>query len=427
MNRGWLVKIALLAVALLLVAAACAKEATPAPAPGAPTPAAEKKPIRLYEIPDITGPVSIVALPLFEGALGWTRWINEQGGINGHRVELVYEDSGYEVPRILAIYTKWKAKGAFVTVQYSSGGGEATKPRGEKDRVVIYNFGQSDPQYYPPAYNLSWGMTYGDGMGVFLDWVKANWTKDRAPKIAILTYDNAFGRAPMEPGERYAKHLGMEWYGTEFASWVPADTTPQLVKFRDAGVDYFFSQFLTHTAAIVQRDMGKLGLHGKLTPVYFWWAPLDQMIEGAGADAEFAVNVQLHYNSSDVQVPGIAAMKAFAEGTGKKFNTAYIRGWRGHEFLAEGIKIALGQVGDDPDKITGEILLNALLSIKDFDSGLGPKEGIPGPNYRVLQDVGRIEQVQGGKVVVLTDWMKAPHLFPTDQAHLFPGEPVIGK
>lgn len=427
MNRGWLVKIALLAVSLLLVAAACGEAATPAPAPGAPTPAAEKKTIKIHQIPDITGPVSIVALPLFEGGQGWVKWVNEQGGINGHRVELVYEDSGYEVPRILAIYAKWKAQGAFVTVQYSSGGGEATKPRGEQDKVTIYNFGQSDPQYYPPAYNLSWGMTYGDGMGVFLDWVKANWTEDRPPKIAIFTYDNAFGRAPMEPGERYAKFLGFDWYGTEFAGWVPADTTPQLLKFRDAGVDFFYSQFLSHTASVVQRDMAKLGLQDQLTPVYFWWAPLDQVIGGAGAAAEGAINVNLHYNSSDVQVQKIAEMKAFAEGTGKTFNTAYIRGWRGHAFLAEGIRIALSQVGDDPDRITGEVLLNALLGIKDFDSGLGPKEGIPGPNYRVLQDVGRIEQVQNGKVVVLTDWMKAPHLFPPEFANLFPGEPIIGK
>jgi hypothetical protein len=120
----------------------------------------------------------------------------------------------------------------------------------------------------------------------------------------------------------------------------------------------------------------------------------------------------------------IPVLRDFAAKTGKKFSAGYVAGWRQMVAIAEAYRIALEKTGDDPDRITGAMLKEAILSFNNVETGLGPPLTVKGPNYRVFTDKARVTQVKGGKVTFLTDWVTAPHLFPPDQASLFPGEPT---
>lgn len=77
--------------------------AMPAPVPGAdkaaPTPAGPaggpKSPVIVASVGTYSGPAGSVLAPIMAGSQVWVKWINEKGGLNGHKVSLlVYDDAG---------------------------------------------------------------------------------------------------------------------------------------------------------------------------------------------------------------------------------------------------------------------------------------------------------------------------------------------
>ncbi|MEE9420537.1 MAG: ABC transporter substrate-binding protein, partial [Desulfatiglandaceae bacterium] len=55
---------------------------------------------------DLSGPTSDWGKNQVKGQLDATRWLNEHGGINGKKLELIVIDDGYKVPRGVAGYNR---------------------------------------------------------------------------------------------------------------------------------------------------------------------------------------------------------------------------------------------------------------------------------------------------------------------------------
>ena len=54
--------------------------------------------ILIAAIFDLTGPTADVGLDYAAAVQGHVEWLNEQGGIGGRPVRLIYQDYGYQVP-----------------------------------------------------------------------------------------------------------------------------------------------------------------------------------------------------------------------------------------------------------------------------------------------------------------------------------------
>src|SRR5690625_3146668 len=54
----------------------------------------------------LTGVFAFAGIHIHDGLTDYTDWINSQGGINGHKVRYVMEDTGYQVDRSVAAYKK---------------------------------------------------------------------------------------------------------------------------------------------------------------------------------------------------------------------------------------------------------------------------------------------------------------------------------
>lgn len=66
---------------------------TTAPAPAAP--GGVKSPVILASVGTYSGPAGSVLAPLMAGSQVWAKWINQRGGLGGHKVTLlVYDDAG---------------------------------------------------------------------------------------------------------------------------------------------------------------------------------------------------------------------------------------------------------------------------------------------------------------------------------------------
>ena len=75
------------------------------------TTAMASKTIKIGGLFDITGGTGSVGTPYAEGVRDYVHYLNDNGGINGMKIELLDVDYQYKIPQALAAYKKFKSAG----------------------------------------------------------------------------------------------------------------------------------------------------------------------------------------------------------------------------------------------------------------------------------------------------------------------------
>ncbi len=386
---------------------------------------AAKPTIRHYLIIDLTGPYGILVPTLWEGMLDYYTLINEQGGIDGHPIKLIWGETGNMMARTWSHYKRFKRAGAQLLWLASSPDGEALKKTLVRDKIFCpLNYGQSDPQLYPPAWTYIDGPSYGDGFGAFLRMAKANWDKEGKKgkmKVGIIGPDVAYGRAALEPGQRFGKKIGVDVVGQEFSPVVPIDVTPQILRLKDKGVDWIWLQGLPQIATVFMKNMKSLGLQGKINVAGFWWVTGAEMLRRIGADfsEDYIFNSYNYLPQVEKDHPGIRkAVKMRQKYHGKDPDEMYIRSVRATQFVIELTRRTLRKYGYN--ELTAENYMSMMETFSGWNTpwDLGSPFTIT-PNDRRTAKKMLFYQVKGGKIVRYSDWIDAPHLYPEKMSHLF--------
>jgi len=222
-----------------------------------PTPTSGAKPatIKIGAPWALSGVLSGTTIPAFNGLQDYIRYVNEQqGGIDGIKVELLWSDTGFQVSRTITAYKRFQGQGVLAIALMSSPDGEALKATLATDKVVAFNLGVSDAMVFPPGWIYLNDPTWGWQFGGFLDWAKANWKGPGTLKVGIIAADTAFGKAIIEPGKAYAAKIGVDLSPIEIVPMTPVDTTAQLLKMKEAGVNWVFVEGIDNTMMPVVND-----------------------------------------------------------------------------------------------------------------------------------------------------------------------------
>jgi branched-chain amino acid transport system substrate-binding protein len=376
--------------AVLAVTLGASLGATPADAQGV---------IKLGNLVDLTGPTSDQGRDIAQGRTDAVQYLNERGGINGRKLELVSVEYGFQPPRAVAAYKKFVEEDKVLLVLgYGTPDTEALRPYITKDKVPYlsgsYSGHLTDPRQTP--YNFPGGIDYTSQIRIFLNYVKETW-KDgsRKPRVAFIYADNAYGRAPIEAGRQYAKEVGVDLVDEEVIPTVLTDATSQLLTMKKKDPDYAYINTNTQWVPVVLKDSLKLGLRTKYVINNYG---IDERTPGlAGDAAEGVIGIQ------DVAYWGenVPGMKTLMEFNRKQHNDApraspYMRGWLWVIVAAEAIKRA-------GDNLTGESVKNALESFKEFDTwGITPPFTYTSEDHRPTNRA-RLVTVKGGKIVPMRE------------------------
>lgn len=386
---------------------------------------AAKPTITHYGTVDLTGPYGILVPDAWEGQLDVYRWTNEEeGGINGYPVKLIWGETGNIMARAWSHYKRYKMAGVQFYWIVSSPEGEAFKKTLIRDNVVSFNYGGSDPQIYPPGTIYTDGPSYGDTFGAFLKMAKAEWEKAGKKgimKVGIIGPDTAYGRAALEPGQRFGKKIGVDVVGQEFVPVVPIDLTPQILRLKDKGVDWIWMQGLSQISTVFLKNMESLGLHGKIPVAAFSWATGAEMLRRIGPKpSEGYINSSYTYMPQvEKNLPGVQkAFKMRQKYHGKDPDEYYFRGVRVTQFVLEWTRRTLKKYGYDG--LTAKNYLSVVETFKNWETpwSVGAPFDIT-PNDRRTAKKILFYQVKGGKIVRYSDWIDVPHLYPDDMKHLF--------
>ena len=200
---------------------------------------ADAQNIKIGNLVDLTGPTSDQGKDIAQGRNDAVAYINEKGGVNGRKLELVSVEYGFQPPRAVAAYKKFvQDDKVLLVLGYGTPDTEALRPFITKDKVPYisgsYSGHLTDPKQTP--YNFPGGIDYTSQIRIFLNWVKEGW-KDtsRKPKVAFIFADNAYGRAPIEAGRAYAKEIGVDLVDEEVIPTMLTDATSQLLTMKTEG------------------------------------------------------------------------------------------------------------------------------------------------------------------------------------------------
>ncbi len=252
MKRWSSILIAVSALAFLIIAVAgCGKEAPKendkGKAPAVEAESAGKKAIKVGAAINLTGPASTWGQFHEKGQRDYFRYVNEvKGGVAGHKIDMITVDTAYKVPEAQAAVQKFVLQDKVdMIATWGAGEGLAAKPIVQKYKVPTVNYSTSWELLEKPIdyMYLPFGSYKMDCQAV-LEYIKVIHKGKAAPKVGLLTYNNAYGRSIHAPSKEYAAKLGIDLVAIEEFPPKTVDLNTELLRLRGKGAEYIFIQML---------------------------------------------------------------------------------------------------------------------------------------------------------------------------------------
>ena len=211
----------------------------------------------------ITGPAAYVGLGGRDGAELALQEINDAGGINGRKLQLVFEDDAFSPSKALAAVKKLAEQDkVFMVLSVSASNPTVgTVDYLKEAKVPQYVSVASAPIVTHPfnryvfrgatTETARWGEVYSEFLAQFL----------LAKKVAFLSGADEFAK---NEGDAIEKWLD-KWYGIKSLVRLEykvgdKDFTPQLVKIKEANPEVIVINGLVNEGAIILRQIRELGM-----------------------------------------------------------------------------------------------------------------------------------------------------------------------
>jgi branched-chain amino acid transport system substrate-binding protein len=207
----------------------------------------QAKTIKVGAAINLTGPASTWGQFHEKGQRDYFKYVNEvKGGIYGNKIEMITVDTAYKVPEAQAAVNRFVLQDKVdMIATWGAGEGLAAKPIIQKYKVPAINYSTSWEILEKPVdyMYLPFG-SYKMDCHAVLEYIKVIHKGKGAPKVGLLTYNNAYGRSIHTPSKEYAKQLGINLVAVEEFPPKTVDLNTELLRLQKAGAEYVFMQML---------------------------------------------------------------------------------------------------------------------------------------------------------------------------------------
>ncbi len=317
--------------------------------------------IKVGGIFDMTGATADVGKDYAVAAMDAAKYINDNGGVNGKKIQLIPNDYAYKIDQATSLYKSYKDEGIFVIQGWGTGDTNALKDLVNKDKIVYisasYDGGIADPSKTP--YNFFAGTDYNTAISLAMQYVK-----DQGAKKVVFIYPDApYGKNPIPAGKAAAEKLGLQMGPDEIVAQSAKDATSQLLSMKQFNPDWAWLGGTAAPCAVIIKDAAKLGLGTKF--ISNVWGFNENIVKLAGDAANDRAYGVAPFAAWGDNVPGMPTLME----THKKNHPndthiiPYVQGWVSMMVMWEGLKRA-----DKAGQLDGPGLKAALETIKDFDT-----------------------------------------------------------
>jgi branched-chain amino acid transport system substrate-binding protein len=299
---------------------------------------------------DMSGPTSEAQSTWVKGFQDFMRGVNEAGGINGRRINVLAEDNRFSAANDKVIYEKFVSQTPVLgfSGMGSSGGQVSLAPTIRAGKVPVLGTYTPTKALLEPASPLTYhGMcSYRamaqTGVGYFADTLKL-----KAPKVITVAIESAGGKEYHEyVAEAVAKVGGSASMVTMKVNAV--DVTPQALEIIAQKPDFIAIYGVNNTSILTMKALAQYGVKIPAFAIVYLAQPQIYAAMGPQAGAGYHVSTCISPGGSD-NTPGNKALVAMADKAGRgtlKEDINYAAGWVAGQLVSDRI----GALGANPSR-----------------------------------------------------------------------------
>ncbi len=350
-----------------------------------------KAEITLGSIQDLSGPLAGFGKQARLGMMLRVDEINEQGGVNGRKLKLIVEDSGYDPKKaVLAAQKLVNQDKIFMMVGHiGTAQNLAAMPVQFEKNVINFFPITAAREMYEPFNKLkySFAATYFDQMRNAVPKV----VKEKgAKKVCTMYQDDEFGLEVLRGAEAGLKTIGMEFAEKTSYKRGATDFSSQISKLQAGGCD------MVVLGTIIRETIGAIGTAKKLgyNPTFLGSsAAYTDLIHKLGGPA-----MNGFYATSTVQNPYTDDASPAISFWAKKYQTKFsedptVFSVYGYNIVDTFAKAA-GKAGAN---LSTETFIKAMDTMTIPPDIFGSAEATFSPTKRLGSDASRLSQITDGK------------------------------
>ena len=359
-----------------------------------------KDQLTLGSIQDLSGPLAGFGKQLRMGMQLRVDEINEQGGINGRKINLKFEDSGYDPKRAVLAAQKLVNQDKVFAILGHIGTAQnvATFPVLFDKNVISFFPVTAAREMYEPHHRLkySFAATYYDQMRLAAPKL---FKEKNAKKACAIYQDDEFGLEVLRGGEAGLKSIGVELAEKTSFKRAATDFSSQVARMKAAGCDFVVM------GTIIRETIGTIGEARKtgFSPTFLGssaaYTDLIHKLGGKAMDGLYAtmtvVNPYLDESSQPVRF--------WANKYKTKFNedpaVFSVYGYNVVDSFAKAVQKA-------GSNLTTDSFVKAMDAIVLPPDMFGSAEMTFSPTKRLGSNTSRISQIQDGRWKVVSDYIK---------------------
>ncbi len=359
--------------------------------------------IKVGAVQPITGRFAFAGPHINAGLEDALMMANEEGGINGKKIKYIMEDGTYNVNVSVAAFKRIMARdNPLIMYGESTGMGKAVAPEIKDRYKVLYSSTSFSSELANAAANpyvFVPGPTYSDMFGILLKYI----AKEKpGANVAFFYSDTEFGRDPVPYGRDMCKKLGLNLVAEEVAKVGGIDVASQILDLKRRKAEYvIFHGFVLAPVPAVIKQARDYGLKVKFMGTH--WGTHKMLLDKMGPLAEGYLGVMPYAFYYQDDIPMIKKIRAWNQKHHPEVKyrpTSYMQGFFTGLVFVECLKRA-----DKAGDLSGDGLVKALQSIKDFDVG-GLMAPITVVNNKI--PMGRVYKANVDKKVFepISDWIR---------------------
>lgn len=330
--------------------------------------AVSAKDIKVGAIINLTGPASTWGQFHAKGLQDYFRYVNDvKGGIGGNKVNLTIVDHAYKVSEAIKYVRKFCTSDKMdIIATWDAGSGIMAKPIIQKYKTPNINFSTYQGILKPPvdyAY-LPYGAYTMDSYAV-LEYIKNIHKGSAAPKVGLLTYNNAYGKSIHGASKEYAAKNNINIVSIEQFPPKTLDLNTELLRLKKKGAEYIFMQCLPSAILMALESADRIKYD---VPFFGTWTSTDPDFfkRGKGLIRD-RMHMQFVGGLPVDGGPGIKLMKELWKRykTVSSFDASYWEGVVVGMIMERGFQRANEKFG----KIDGQTINQALQTFRNEDFG----------------------------------------------------------
>jgi branched-chain amino acid transport system substrate-binding protein len=319
----------------------------------------------------MTGVFSFAGVAMNQGLNDFVEWKNAKGGVAGHKLRYVAEDSGFKVDQSAAIFKKIMAsdKPSFyycdgtpsVRAVAQDAIAAGTVMTSSTSLATVVADPVNMPQHFVP------GATYPRLHEILMEYIARTSRSGEKPRIAYVYADSEFGRDGIPGGKARAERLGLPIVAEIVTKTAGIDVAPEVAKLRRAKPDIvIFQGYILAPMPEFVRQMREAGLNPQIMGTA--WGLDKPAYDALGALGVRLTGVSMYRYGHETDAPMIANIREYlakARPEIKTISPFYISTWLTGMIFAEVAERCIK--ANKPLQLP--YMKAALESMKAFDTG----------------------------------------------------------